>query len=70
MKQQYYITFGQGHLHRIANKILNHDSVGVICAKSEKEAKKIVLMVFGEDFAGIRKTKPNMADFPRKLIKL
>lgn len=44
------VTFGQEHAHRVNGYTFDKDSVAVITANSEKEAREIAFELFGPKF--------------------
>lgn len=66
----YYITFGQAHAHRIPNHTLDKDCVLAIEAESRDAARDKVFELFGPKWSMMYDKEPDMAYFPRGIIKL
>ena len=70
---KYYITFGQEHIHRHNDIILDKDCVGVIKANSYDEMRWLAFEWFGDKFATTY-TVEDFGDaikyFPRGFIEL
>lgn len=45
-----YVTFGQAHIHRVNDKILDRDSVAVIEAPTHAKGREIAFELFGDKF--------------------
>ncbi len=52
--KNFYITFGQEHAHRVNNHTFDKDSVGIIKARNESDARDIAFELFGQKFARYR----------------
>lgn len=48
--KQYYITLGQGHEHRILGTVLDKDTVLMIEAPNEQEARKKAFEILGDNW--------------------
>ena len=65
----YYITFGQGHIHRVNGKTFDADGVAVIKAKDEGTARTRAFELFGSKwFTSYTKDSISMEYYPRGLI--
>ncbi len=67
---KYYITFGQNHVHKFENTILDNDCVAVITAPDENEARRLVQTLFKKDFSMFYTSLPKMEFYPRGLIHI
>lgn len=72
--EEFYITFGQSHIHQVDNTIFNKDCVAVIFAEDEMKARDIAFEYFGPKFC-TSYTKKTWNDnnnhyFPRGFINL
>jgi hypothetical protein len=68
--ERFIITFGQIHTHRVNGHIFDHDSVAVIKAENEQEARDIASDLFGQNWYMSHKEKHFDSDntikyFPR-----
>lgn len=45
-KKKFIITFGQGHIHNVHNKVFDHNCVAVIKAKNMTEARQKAFDLF------------------------
>jgi len=53
MRNKYYVTFGQVHIHRIGDTVFDKDCVAVVDAYSIDHAMKILDKYFGERYSRI-----------------
>lgn len=70
---RFYITFGQQHICKHGDKIIDNNCVGVIKAESYKRMREIAFEMFGENFATTYteiEINKVMHYFPRGLIEL
>ena len=65
---QVYFTFGQIHTHRVNGKTFDCDSVAMIEAGSENEARNRAFELFGPKWHNSSITIPNMDYYPRGVI--
>lgn len=67
---KFYVSFGQIHTHSHNGQTLDKDSIGVIEASNEEQARKLAFEWFGRTWSMLYTEKPNMDFFPRGLINL
>lgn len=48
--REFYITFGQVHMHKLGKKVFDKNVIGVIKAEDEKKAREIAFNLFGDKF--------------------
>ena len=69
---EFYITFGQSHVHRIQGETMDADCVAVITSPTHAEARVVAFDLFGVKFctsyAASDFTAEDMAYYPRGLI--
>ena len=69
---EFYITMGQEHIHKVDGKIIDKDCVAVITAPDHTEARKIALDLFGTKFCTSYEssgfTSEALKYYPRGLI--
>jgi len=70
-----YITFGQCHIHRVNNHVLDKDCVAVINCKDEAEGRKLAMEWFDGKFCfsyyGEKQLeKLDMRYFPRGCVEI
>lgn len=67
-----FVTFGQSHLHKIGDKVLDKDSVAVIKCSDESSGRELAFEYFGDKFFTTyfedKFNMDNMIYFPRGLI--
>lgn len=69
--EKFYVTFGQGHLHRFNQTIIDQDIVGVIEAPNMEKARVVAFNLFGEKFFTVyNEASIEMKYFPRGTINL
>jgi len=49
--KKFFITLGQGHIHRVNGKIYDKDCLVVVYAEDEGSARQRVFEVFGDKWA-------------------
>ena len=69
-----YITFGQDHVHRVNNVIVDKDCVGIIESENAVRGREIAFELFGPKFSMEYPEQyweeDSMKFFPRGYIKL
>lgn len=69
--ENFYVTFGQNHLHRINQIVLDKNIVGVIIAPNMEKAREVAFNLFGDKFFTIyNEASIEMEYFPRGTINL
>lgn len=68
--KNFYITFGQIHVHSVNGKTFDKDCVAVVKTKNMKAARIIAFEKFNAKFHHCLETKPNMSFFPRGFVAL
>lgn len=70
--QKFYITFGQGHMHKRGPKFFDHDCVCIIKASNENIAREIAFEAFNDKWCWIHDNIDDvkMEYYPRGLIEL
>ena len=67
----YYISFGQSHVHWIAGKLFDKDCLCLIKAITHKEAREIAFREFGQKWGtSYTDDTVDFSYFPRGVIKL
>jgi len=67
---KFYFTFGQDHIHRLPNTLVDRDCVIEIHADSYKDARLKMFDTFGRRWAFQYENIPNMNYFPRGIFNL
>ena len=66
-----YVTFGQGHVHRVNGKTFDKDCVAVLDSDSAEEGRERAFAIFNGVFCfEYYETPPDMSYFPRGLINV
>lgn len=70
--KEFYITFGQVHVHSHNGLTLDKNCIGVIKANNYEEARKLSFEWFGDKFFTVylELKKEDIAFFPRGFIRL
>ena len=66
---EFYITFGQVHVHSVNGKTFDKDCVAGIDAKDKNEAHDKAMDIFKGIFHQVL-TEPHLEYFPRGIIKV
>jgi hypothetical protein len=68
--REFWITFGQAHVHRVGPIILDRDIVLKVTAQNEEGAQALAYYYFGSKYASVYSTCPEMKYFPRGVVSL
>ncbi len=66
----YYITFGQSHTHELNGMLLCKDRVLSVQAEDSEDAHKIARDLFGDDYASVYTSLPNMSFYPKGMVAI
>ena len=47
---QTFVTFGQSHIHRVADKIFDKDCIAVVAHQNKEDGRAKVFELFGDKF--------------------
>lgn len=68
--QEYFISFGQNHIHKMGDDIFNADNLCCIEAETEGQARAFAFHIFGPKFSMVYTKLPDMKYFPGGVIKI
>jgi hypothetical protein len=71
---KHYVTLGQGHVHSVAGKTLDKDTVAVFEAESREQGRALAFEIFGDkfcfDYHAEEWNPDNLMYFPKGYVEI